>query len=249
MSTVESVFKFYLLCNKLKNVIRTGWKNWNVKRDRIESVAEHIYSVQMLAIAMKSEFNYDVDIYKVIYMLAIHELGETVIGDITLFDMDRKDKERMEHEAVHQILKGLLDGDKIEELFLEFDAHQTKEAKFAYMCDKLECDLQAVVYDLEKCVDLNDQANNSSFLDDKVQKLLKNGYSFGEMWLKFGQERYSYDENFMAVSKFAMKYLHNYLNPNDEKYLSEYKTEVINEVEKELSDIGPSLIKKKEIGE
>ena len=38
---------------------------------------------------------------------------------------------------------------QIEELFLEFDAHETKEAKFAYMCDKLECDLQCKLYDQE----------------------------------------------------------------------------------------------------
>ena len=36
---VESVVKYYVLCNKLKDVIRTGWKDWNVTKDRVESVA------------------------------------------------------------------------------------------------------------------------------------------------------------------------------------------------------------------
>ena len=81
MTREENVIKYYVLCNKLKNVIRTGWKDWKVQRDRIESVAEHIFGVQMLAIAMKSEFEYDIDIMKVIYMIAIHEYGETVIGE------------------------------------------------------------------------------------------------------------------------------------------------------------------------
>ena len=67
MTKEENVIKYYVLCNKLKNVIRTGWKDWKVQRDRIESVAEHIFGVQMLAIAMKSEFEYDIDIMKVIY--------------------------------------------------------------------------------------------------------------------------------------------------------------------------------------
>ena len=48
----ESVIKYYVLCNRLKNTIRTGWSQWHVRRERIESVAEHIYSTQMLAIAM-----------------------------------------------------------------------------------------------------------------------------------------------------------------------------------------------------
>ena len=68
MGREEKVINYYCLCNKLKNTIRTGWKKWNVQRNRIESVAEHIFGTQMLAIAMKSEYQYDVDIMKVIYM-------------------------------------------------------------------------------------------------------------------------------------------------------------------------------------
>ena len=52
MKKEQKVLNYYVICNRLKDVIRTGWKDWNVKRDRIESVAEHIYSVQMLVIAM-----------------------------------------------------------------------------------------------------------------------------------------------------------------------------------------------------
>lgn len=74
MEKERKVINYYVLCNKLKNLIRTGWKDWNVQRNRIESVAEHIFGVQMLAIAMKSEYNYDIDISKVIMMIAIHEL-------------------------------------------------------------------------------------------------------------------------------------------------------------------------------
>ena len=81
MSKEEKVFNYYVLCNKLKNIIRTGWKDWKVNRERLESIAEHIYGVQMLAIAMKSEYEYDLDMFKVIFMLAIHELGETRIKD------------------------------------------------------------------------------------------------------------------------------------------------------------------------
>lgn len=94
MSKEENVFEFYMLCNKLKNVVRSAWTIWNVKRERLESIAEHVYGVQMLALAMYSEYDYDIDIKKVIYMLAIHETGETVIGDITQFDMSKEEKEK-----------------------------------------------------------------------------------------------------------------------------------------------------------
>ena len=203
MKKEEKVIQYYCLCNKLKNIIRTGWLDWNVKRNRIESVAEHIYGVQMLAIAMKSEFNYDIDIMKVIYMLAIHELGEIIIGDQTQFQISKEEKETIEHKAVHNILSPLLEGEKIKELFLEFDKKETKEALFAYQCDKLECDIQCKLYDQEHCVDLNNQDNNKTSKDKFVKELLNNSNSWSEMWLKYGQEKYPYDKNFIAVSNYV----------------------------------------------
>lgn len=204
MTKEENVINYYVLCNKLKNVIRTGWKDWHVQRDRIESVAEHIFGVQMLALAMYSEYQYDIDIMKVIFMLAVHELGETVIGDLTQFQISKEEKEKIEHEAVHKILSGLLDGEYIEKLFLEFDSHSTKEAMFAYQCDKLECDLQSKLYDEEGCVDLNKQDGNDTMNNSIVKELLDSGCSWSSMWLQFGQKTYPYDKNFRAVSNYAL---------------------------------------------
>lgn len=204
MSKEANVINYYVICSRLKNTIRTGWRDWNVQRERLESVAEHIYGVQMLAIAMKHEYQYDIDIMKVIYMLAIHELGETVIGDLTQFQISKEDKEKIEHQAVHDILANLLDGEVIEKLFLEFDERKTKEALFAYQCDKLECDLQSKLYDEEGCVDLNSQEENKTMNNKIVQELLKEGNNFSSMWLKFGQQMYPYDNNFKAVSNYAL---------------------------------------------
>lgn len=204
MTKEENVVNYYVICNKLKNIIRTGWKDWNVKKERLESVAEHIFGTQMLAIAMKSEYQYDVDIMKVIFMLAIHELGETIIGDLTQFQISKEEKIKIEHDAVKEILSNLLEKKQIEELFLEFDLHKTKEAIFAYQCDKLECDLQSKLYDEEGCVDLNHQEGNKTMDNKLVKQLLQEGNSWSEMWLKFGQSIYPYDDNFIAVSNYAL---------------------------------------------
>lgn len=203
-NSAESVIKYFVLCNRLKNTIRTGWGEWHVQRERIESVAEHIYSTQMLAIAMASEYQYQLDLNKVIFMLAIHELGEAVIGDFTPFQIGRTEKEKREHEAMHQILSGLLNGNEIEKLFLEFDAHETAESRFAYQCDKLECDLQCRLYDEEGCVDLKNGGYDKMAKDPKVAKLLESGKSWSEMWMEYGQQSYPYDQNFREVSSYAM---------------------------------------------
>lgn len=200
----EKVIKSYILMNKLKDVVRTGWKDWNVERERVESIAEHVYGVQQLALIMyltyKEEYK-DLDLNKIILMLAIHETEEAFIGDITMFQKESETKEERGHKAIHEFFSRFMDGKMLEDIILEFDKKETKEAKFAYQCDKLECDIQAALYNDN--VDLNDQEDNKSFHDEKVQKLLKQGMSFGEMWLSFGQKKYPYDNNFRNVSKYA----------------------------------------------
>ena len=204
MKSEKNVIEFYVLCNKLKNVIRTGWKNWNVKRDRIESVAEHIYGVQMLAIAMWSEFKYDIDLKKVLFMLSVHELEEIVIGDLTLFEINKEMKKQIGHSAVEKILDNLTNKQEIQDLIYEFDERKTKEAIFAYQCDKLECDIQCKLYDEENCVDLETQKDNIVLQEKNVKKLIEENDSWSKAWLKFGQQLYHYDENFLKVSNYVM---------------------------------------------
>lgn len=52
----KECYNFYVARNKLKDLVRAGWQMWSVKRARLESVAEHIFGVQMLAIAMWAEY-------------------------------------------------------------------------------------------------------------------------------------------------------------------------------------------------
>lgn len=82
---------------------------------------------------------------------------------------------------------------------------ETKEAIFAHHCDKLECDLQAKLYDEENCVDLESQYDNYIMEDSLVKELLSSGKTWGQMWLKFGQVKYDYDKNFMNISNYALE--------------------------------------------
>lgn len=204
MAKEENVIKYYVLCNKLKSIIRTGWQDWHINKERVESVAEHIYGTQMLALAMYSEYKYDIDIQKVLTMLAIHELEEIIIGDLTLYQITPEEKTRKGHQAIEKVLSSLLDKEILKELIIEFDNKETKEANFAFQCDKLECDLQSKLYDEECHVDVNNQKeiNENQIIKEYIAK----GMTWSDIWMTQGRNRYNYDLPFKEVSEFAQKH-------------------------------------------
>lgn len=203
MSKEKNVVEFYVLCNNLKNVLRKGWLDWGVSASRVESVAEHIFGTQMLAIAMASEFNYKLDLKKVLVMLAVHETEEIIIGDLTPFQITKAEKEKIGHDAVKKVFGKLKNAKEIQNLIYEFDKQETFEAKFAKWCDKLEADIQCKLYDEQNFVDLTKQENNKTAKDEDVSALLSQGKTWSQMWMEFGQNKYGYDKNFLKVSSFA----------------------------------------------
>lgn len=204
MKNALMVIKFYVLCNKLKEVIRTGWLNWNVQAPRVESVAEHVYGVQMLALGMYSVYKPNIDIQKVMYMLAVHELEETIIGDLTYLQIDPVEKEKIGHEAVESILAELLNGEEIKSLIYEFDEKKTDEAIFAYHCDKLECDLQCKLYDESKYVDPLEQGDSLDHSPEVMEKLICGEGTWSQFWMEHDRPKYADDESFMEVLDYAM---------------------------------------------
>lgn len=170
----EKILKFYFLSNKLKNTLRTGWKYWAVEGVRVESIAEHVFGTLMLAVSIYShtkEYE-DVDIEKVALILALHETEEILIGDITMFDYEKVATKKEEgRKAVVELFKDS-ESDKFLKLIEEFEAGETKEAKFAFMCDKLEADLQAYIYrdnfNLSK-------VNPTCLKDERIKEMIKKG--------------------------------------------------------------------------
>lgn|SRR5574344_90613 len=200
---IKKALDFYYLATSLKYKIRTGWIYWNLQSDRFESIAEHIYGTCILAISLDSEFNFNIDLNKTVKMLVIHELEECIIGDQTPFDMPIEEKEKQGHLAINQILKDLIKGQELEELILEFDKKDTKEAKFAYLCDKLEADLQSKYYDDNGYLDLNNQPNNPALSSSKVQDIIKDGNSkVSDIWIEFDKDKFSDDETFSKIIKY-----------------------------------------------
>lgn len=201
------IFRFYYLNRILKQKLRSGWDSthWNVSSERIERISEHIVGTIALAMAINSEFEFLINLDKVISTLCIHEVGEIIIGDITPFDdITPNKKKEIEHKAIIEVIGNLTKHNEMINLIFEFDNKQTIEAKFTYYCDKLEADIQAKVYQDMGCQhSLNEQENNVVFKSPKVQKMVQDGAMTAfDIWYEWDKSIYIDEPVFTKTLKY-----------------------------------------------
>ena len=174
MNKTKNIINYYLLINKLKYKIRTGWVEIGITKERLESVAEHIYGCLMLAVAIDSEYDLGIDMYKVLKMLTIHELDEVIKPDFTLrAGLTKEEKNKIGKESVDVVAGYLSSKEELINIVDEFNEGKTKEALFCYMIDKIECDMQAKVYDLEGYFLVEKAREDLPYFGDKAKEIEK----------------------------------------------------------------------------
>ena len=146
-------------------------------------------------------------------MLILHEIGEVIIGDITPADnVSPEEKFKSEHEAIEKIVGDLEIKDDIISLLYEFDEHKTKEAKFAYLCDKFDAIAQAKVYEdmgafprfLNRDGSISKkQKNNRAFKLPRIHKFISKGYkTVFDIWYENDKTKFQDDEVFSEMLKY-----------------------------------------------
>ncbi|GLH75659.1 haloacid dehalogenase [Bradyrhizobium sp. SSBR45G] len=143
-----TIIDFYRLAEGLKRELRHSW----LSDGRRESVAEHSWSMSLLALLLHRDLERPVQIDRVLKMIIVHDLVEALAGDVPFFETgDRKAakaaKEREAIEGIRSRLPGSV-GQEIFDLFHEFEAKVTTEAKFAAALDNLEVQMQHNLADL-----------------------------------------------------------------------------------------------------
>ncbi|KAJ6004674.1 hypothetical protein N7540_013043 [Penicillium herquei] len=140
--------KFLHELEKLKHLPRTGWLR---TIQNPESVAAHSFRVAILAMLAPDDLN--VDIPRCVQMALVHDLAESVIGDIPTFAGVPKDRKYAMENNGFRYLENLLlaysptKAKSTRDLWLEYETGETPEAKWVKEMDKLECLIQAHEYE------------------------------------------------------------------------------------------------------
>ena len=134
VGSFEQRINFIKKLEELKNVYRG---NMVLGGKRKENSAEHSWHVAMMALVLAPEFP-DVDLFKVIKMLLIHDTVEIYAGDTFIYSENVEDQEERELNALDILYDSLPDGETFKELWLEFEAGKTEEAQFAKALDMIQ---------------------------------------------------------------------------------------------------------------
>lgn len=175
----EDIMEFMNLAEKMKCNVRHAFTS----NGRQESVADHTFSLMVMAWLVKEEFP-ELDMNKVMEMCLLHDFGEAITGDIPSFEKTGKD-ELVEQKAIEQVILKLPEKkqEQARELFKEMDERTTKEARLYKAMDKMDAVIQhnksdldtwiPIEYELQKTYGMEEAAEFPFIagIRDKVRKV------------------------------------------------------------------------------
>lgn len=152
---IDPTVRAWIEISQLKNLYRRGWLQAGIPAERCESVAEHSFGVAILCTLLLPEFSPQLDVERVLRMALLHDVGEVYAGDITPQDgITEHAKSTAERESVTRILSSMPADQGNLQIWEEFEAGETPEARFVRQIDRLEMGLQARIYSKQGYRDL-----------------------------------------------------------------------------------------------
>ena len=141
-----TILDFFKDASNLKNIPRQGWID-KLSITHPESVADHSYSMSIMAMIISDLENYDSE--KILKMVLLHDLAESKIGDFTPGQISKDEKEKIENQAFREIIEKLPNSIKLEyaEIWKEYQNQISVESQFVHQIDRLEMALQAKIYE------------------------------------------------------------------------------------------------------
>lgn len=124
--------------DKLKNIFR---RTILTDSSRRENDAEHSWHLALMAIVLEEYAAEPVNLGRVLAMVTVHDLIEIYAGDTFAFDTAANQDKAQREQAAAEKLFGMLDqeqGHKFRQLWEEFDAMNTADARFAASLDRIQ---------------------------------------------------------------------------------------------------------------
>ena len=135
---LEKQMAFIREIDKEKQIFRQSYVTDGTRK---ENDAEHAWHMAIMTFLLSEYANEEIDVLKTIRMILIHDIVEIDAGDTYAYDDSAKATQREREERAADRLFGMLPEDQAQELralWEEFEAAETKEARFARTMDNVQ---------------------------------------------------------------------------------------------------------------
>ena len=145
---LKKILKVFLTLQWAKELPRQGFIAMGFKRNEADSVAAHSFSTALLSYFLAKQLQKEgvkIDPDKVLKMGLMHDIGETIVGDVGTFvkGMAGGVFKNIEEEGVKALVEGLDFKDEIIKLVSEYNDRETLEARVVKVADNLDALAQA----------------------------------------------------------------------------------------------------------
>lgn len=137
----ERLEKQFAFCREIDQEKQIGRQTYLADGSRKENDAEHAWHMAVMTLLLSEYSNEEIDVLRTISLLLIHDLVEIYAGDTYAYDETGKQSQREREEQAADRLFDMLPEDQgryMRELWEEFEAEKTREAKFARTMDHLQ---------------------------------------------------------------------------------------------------------------
>lgn len=143
---IKNVLQFLEIVYNLKDSARKGWEIRNIQNP--ERIAGHMYAMGIMTFLLGNDSS--LDRVKCMQLALVHDLPECIVGDITPYDGISIDRKHMLEQEAMEKLAGILGDDVgkiMEDIYNEYRAQETPEARFVKDLDKFDMIFTAALYE------------------------------------------------------------------------------------------------------
>ena len=135
---LKKQMEFILEVDKIKFI---GRQTYLSDGERKENDAEHSWHLALMTALLSEHANEKIDVRKTMLMVLVHDIVEIDAGDTYAYDEEGKKTQAQRERKAADRIYGMLpeeQGKKMYDLWLEFEAQETPEAKFARTMDNIQ---------------------------------------------------------------------------------------------------------------
>lgn len=229
MTNLQKEVRLFMIFDILGDTERTGPHLWQIKRDRLEDVKNHVLDLLLIVRLLRKYLPDTLDYDKITDYIICHDLPEAITGDITKFEgVSQEEITRVTKIAIDYLADNFNDVMDFKTILNNYEQRADIESKVVHMIDKVHSSTTFIKYQSEQPINVNDpniipELRNLPFVVERIAQGLDVADIFYEFHIravtitdeeceKYGISRQDADKIVAIIKTFAAELYNEKIN-------------------------------------